>query len=357
MAPYQCPNCSRLLHFEARVCPSCAFTLGYDPAANVFLFLVDGATTWRDHDGEPHDVVVCANNNEYEVCNWLVPTNDNTPFCRACRYNKTIPDLSGPQVPERWGKIEAAKRRLIQEIIALRIPCETMIEAAENGTFGLAFDLLYDPVGEESGTVQITTGHEAGLITLNVMEADDAKREAMRNRLGEPYRTLLGHFRHEIGHYYWARLVESDPQWLAECRAIFGDDTMSYEEAHEKHYGGEGSGWTTDFVSSYATMHPWEDFAETFAHLLHIKDALATIGGFGMRLMNWPGEDVQPAVDFDPYTADTQTLVNEWRPFAFAENAINRAMGQPDLYPFHISEAITAKLDFVNRLLMGARLG
>jgi hypothetical protein len=351
VAPYVCPNCKRLLHFEVRVCPACTFTLGYDPTINAFLFLGDGATTWRDAGGEPHAVFVCANNNQYEICNWLVSAGDNSPFCRACRHNRTIPDLTGPGVPERWGKIEAAKRRLFQELIALRLPIETSAEAADGR--GLAFDFLYDPVGERTGHVQITTGHEAGVVTLNVIEADDVKREAMRTRLGEPYRTLLGHFRHEVGHYYWQRLIEGSDR-IEGFRACFGDERISYEQARQQHYGAGGNGWTTDYVSAYATMHPWEDFAETFAHLLHIVDALATLEGFGMEMTKWPDREAAP--DFNPYAADTDRLVAEWTPFSFAENAINRSMGLPDLYPFHLSPAIIGKIDYVNKLVRGAAL-
>jgi hypothetical protein len=357
MRPYACPNCARPNHFEVRVCPNCAFTLGYEPQSDQFLFLGDDATTWRDVGGEAHEVVVCANNNEYQVCNWLVPAIGDEPLCPACRHNRTIPDLTGPGVPERWAKIEAAKRRLFHTLLTMKLPIETEAEAQANGTQpGLTFDFLYDPVGEETGTVQITTGHEDGLITLNVLEADDVQREKMRTGLGEPYRTILGHFRHEVGHYYWARLIE-DTAELDAFRAVFGDERISYEDAKAQHYGAGGGGWDDSYVSAYATMHPWEDFAETFAHLMHIIDALATIGGFGMRMMNWPGEEEQPAVDFDPYRADTRTLVAEWKPFAFAENAINRSMGQPDLYPFKLSETIVGKLDYINRLLQRAGQG
>ena len=145
MPPFPCPNCKRLNHFEARVCPACGFTLGYDPAADRFLFLGDNATVWRDAEGAAHDVVVCENNNAYEVCNWLVGVGDNTAFCRACRHNRTIPDLSVATVPERWGKIEAAKRRLFHTLLKLGLPLETPPEAAAKGTGqGLAFDFLYD---------------------------------------------------------------------------------------------------------------------------------------------------------------------------------------------------------------------
>ena len=358
MKPYACPNCARLNHFEVRVCPNCKFTLGYDPDSDQFLFLGDDATTWRAASGDAHAVVVCENNNEFAVCNWLVPAVGDQPRCIACRHNNTIPDLTAPGVPERWGKIEAAKRRLFHTLLRLNLPIETQSEAKVSGRGpGLAFDFLYDPVGEQTGTVQITTGHDAGLITLNILEADDVQREKMRTGLGEPYRTLLGHFRHEVGHFYWSRLIEGTDEVEA-FRALFGDERISYEDAMAQHYGGgEGSGWTTDFVSSYATMHPWEDFAETFAHLMHIIDALATIHGFGLRLYAWQGGGVQPSVDFDPYQAETGQLVAEWRPFAFAENSINRSMGQPDLYPFKLSDTIVAKLDYINRLLQRAGRG
>ena len=357
MRPYPCPNCGRPTHFEVRVCPNCSFTLGYDPASDGFLFLADELTAWRGADGRAHDVVVCENNNDFQVCNWLVATGDPQRRCLACRHNRTIPDLTGPTVPARWGKIEAAKRRLFHTLSRLNLPIETVPEAEANGTEpGLAFDFLYDPKGEETGTVEITTGHEAGLVTLNLLEADDVARERMRTALGEPYRTLLGHFRHEVGHYYWARLIEGTAEVEA-FRAVFGDERVSYEEAKSKHYGAGGGDLTEEFVSAYAAMHPWEDFAESFAHLMHIIDSLATLSGFGMRMTDWPGQGAHPAIDFDPYDADTKRLVAAWAPWSFAENSLARGMGQPDLYPFHLSDRVVAKLDYINRLIRRAGRG
>lgn len=353
MAPYPCPNCKRLLHFEVRVCPSCAFTLGFDPSSDRFLFLGDGATTWRDGDGGPHDVMVCANNNEHGVCNWLVGTADTTPYCRACRHNRTIPDLTVPSVPDRWAKIEAAKRRMFHTLIKLGLPLETKAEE-RNRVQGLAFDFLYDPAGEQRGQVQIATGHDGGVITLNLLEADDVERERTRRTMGEPYRTLLGHFRHEVGHHYWSRLIETDPQRLQTFREVFGDETVDYAQALQDHYGpNSGKIWTDAYVSAYATAHPWEDFAETFAHYLHMVDTLATIGGFDMRMAPFPGPEGHPgaAVAFDAYHASTEQLVAQMGPYSFALNAVNRSMGQPDLYPFRLSTAITRKIDYVNRLI------
>ena len=353
MKPYPCPNCGRPNHFEVRVCPTCSFTLGYDPECDQFLFLGDNATAWRDARGAQHEVFVCANNNDYAICNWLVPATASPLLCLACKHNRTIPDLTGQNVPARWAKVEAAKRRLFHTLLHLKLPIETMAEAQAKGTCrGLAFDFLYDPTGEQSGHPLITTGHEAGVITLNLLEADDVQRERMRTSLGEPYRTLLGHFRHEVGHYYFSRLIEGRPE-IENFRRIFGDERMSYEEAKQRHYAGGGA-WSADYVSAYATMHPWEDFAETFAHLLHIIDALATIDSFGLRMTEWPDADEHHAIDFDPYKAATEQLVDKWRPFAFAANAINRSMGQPDLYPFQLPDAVVGKLDYINRLVQRA---
>lgn len=357
MRAFPCPNCRRLNHFEVRVCPGCHATLGYDPQIDAFRFLGDGATVWRDGRGDIADVVVCANNNDYQICNWLVDQDDLTPMCRACRHNRTIPDLTEPTVPPRWAKIEAAKRRLVYTLMRLGLPLETKMEE-QPGVQGLAFDFLYDAAAEQAGTPQIYTGHDGGIITLNLIEADDAERERMRHAMGEPYRTLLGHFRHEVGHHYWSRLVETDQAELDAFRAIFGNERIDYQQALQAHYNDDGSKvWTDDFVSYYATSHPWEDFAETFAHYLHIVDVLATAGGFDLSLAPLPGDDagLEVEVDFDPYTADTRALADAMGPLSFAMNAINRSMGQPDLYPFHLSDAIVAKLDYVHDLVAKAR--
>jgi len=245
---------------------------------------------------------------------------------------------------------------MFHTLIKLGLPLET--KAEENGRIqGLAFDFLYDPAAEERGAAPISTGHNGGIITLNLIEADDVQRERMRREMGEPYRTLLGHFRHEVGHHYWSRLVQSDPYELTAFRSVFGDEKIDYAQALQNHYAGAGTKiWTDDYVSYYATAHPWEDFAETFAHYLHMVDTLGTIGGFGMQMDPFPGPEhhTTPRVAFDPYTASTEVLAAQMALYSFALNAVNRSMGQPDLYPFHLSAAITRKIDYVNRLIAGA---
>ena len=195
------------------------------------------------------------------------------------------------------------------------------------------------------------TGHDNGLITIALTEADDVEREKMRTALHEPYRTLLGHFRHEIGHYYWDRLVD-DGGRLDAFRALFGDDRADYAEALQRYYdNGAPPDWQTRFVSAYAASHPWEDFAETWAHYLHIIDTLEIAGAFEIsvhpRIARTDALDA--TVDFDPYRAtDVHRLVDTWLPLSLALNSLNRAMGQPDLYPFVLSDPAIAKLGFVH---------
>ena len=356
MRPFACPNCQRLNHFEADHCPECQATLGYDPAIDSFRYLADDGTVWRDANGADTAVVACANHNDFQVCNWLVPAADATPLCRACRHNHTIPDLTAPGVPQRWARIEDAKRRLFHTLIKLGLPLDSELD--DENRHRLAFDFLFDPVAEDNGPAQVLTGHDDGLITLNLIEADDAQRERMRHAMGEPYRTLLGHFRHETGHHYWSMLVEPDPVALAAFRDLFGDERQDYAEALQVHYARTDRGdWSADHVSFYATSHPWEDFAETFAHYLHSVDLLATVRGFDMSVAPFPADRNRDEieVDFNPYTASAQLLAARMQPLSFAMNAFSRSLGQHDLYPFALEPGVIAKLDYIGHLVAGAR--
>jgi len=200
----------------------------------------------------------------------------------------------------------------------------------------------------------VRTGHDNGVITLNLAEADDAIREQRRTELGEPYRTLLGHFRHEVGHYYWDRLVR-DGGRLEQFRDCFGDETQDYAEALQTYYtDGPPVDWRDRFVSAYASAHPWEDFAETWAHFLHIVDTLEMAGSFGLRVKPVVTRDqaYRAEVDFDPHATDsTSQLIRRWLPIAGAVNSINRCMGQPDLYPFVLTPEVIRKLGFVHDLV------
>ena len=201
------------------------------------------------------------------------------------------------------------------------------------------------------------TGHDNGLITINLAEADDSERERQRHQMGEPYRTLLGHFRHEIAHYYWTRLVGNSNR-LQEFRDLFGDERKDYRDALQQHYAnGPPPDWPTHYVTAYASSHPWEDFAETWAHYFHMVDTLETAHAFGLsvRPKVSKGSDFATKIDFDSHHAEMERLIDAWLPLTFAVNSINRSMGQPDLYPFVLAPTVIAKLTFVHDRIRAQR--
>ena len=285
------------------------------------------------------------------LCNWLIPHDDAAGYCPACSLNRTIPDLAQHGNAERWQALEAAKRRLIYALMRLGLP---LASRHENEATGLAFDFLADAGPDE----KVLTGHDDGLITINIAEADSAERERRRLELGEPYRTLLGHLRHEVGHYYWDVLVR-DGGRIDESRSVFGDESEDYQQALDRHYkNGAPAGWEANYVSSYATMHPWEDFAETWTHYLHMVDTLDTAASFGLAVAPEATNDptMETEIAFDPYTTrNFDRLVHSWLPLTVAVNSLNRSMGQPDLYPFALTPATIEKLRFIHDLVRAGR--
>lgn len=352
MKRFVCPHCRADVYFDNTVCVGCQRQLGYMPDRFEMAALDPDTQTWKTVAGDGQAYRPCQNR-QYDACNWLRPADSSDHRCVACRHNRTIPDLSVPANVASWRKIELAKRHLFYSLMRWRLP---MPDRMADPKKGLAFDFLSDVV-KTDGTVQpVMTGHDTGLITLNIAEADDAEREKRRASMGEPYRTLLGHFRHEVGHYYWDRLVQ-DGGKVARARQLFGDETQNYGEALKRHYeNGPPPDWQKSFISSYATAHPWEDFAETWAHHIHMVDGLETAKAFGINVHPAPsaGQTKEADVAFDPYfVADAQALVDAWVPLTVAINSVNRSMGQPDLYPFVLSPPVVAKLQFVHEIIHG----
>jgi hypothetical protein len=250
-----------------------------------------------------------------------------------------------------WRRIEVAKHRLFYTLLKLRLPLVSKNEDPD----GLAFDFLASAAPANAPPVM--TGHAHGLITINLAEADDAERERQRHEMGEPYRTLLGHFRHEIAHYYWSRLV-AEADHLQEFRDVFADERADYASALQRHYdNGPPADWTARFVTAYASAHPWEDFAETWAHYFHMVDTLETAHAFALtvRPKVSQGSDFATKIDFDAYRADMDRIVEAWLPLTFAVNSINRSMGLPDLYPFVLGPSAIAKLTFVHDRIRAQR--
>ena len=347
MRLFKCQVCQQILYFENTVCEKCSHRLGYLPGAVALSALEEDGDAWRAVASRRSAWRYCANE-AHGACNWLIDATSSDVFCLSCRHNRTIPDLAVPANLISWRKFEIAKHRLFYSLIRLRLPLYTRADDAS----GLAFDVLADRVDRQGPRVM--TGHDNGVITLALAEADDAHREKNRVELHEPYRTLLGHLRHEIGHYFWDRLV-SDGNALDGFRALFGDERQDYGQALQRHYAdGPRADWQARFVTAYAASHPWEDFAETWAHYLHIVDTLEMAGTFGMstRPALTKGDELDAEIDFDPYrAAGIAQLVDSWMPLSVALNSLNRAMGQPDLYPFVLSSPAIDKLGFVHGLV------
>jgi len=329
---FLCPTCGQHLTFENSVCLSCGSRLGFSLADTALLVIGSGEESAQTGFVDADTFGLCANLHLAE-CNWLVEKNAGTGLCVACALTRTRPGDDDLDALAAFAGAEKAKRRLIAELCELKLP---IIGRDEDPEYGLAFDLL------SSAHQKVFTGHDNGLITLDLAEGDDVHREQLRIAMDEPYRTLLGHFRHEVGHYYFYRLVSTSEDYTKRFRELFGDPDADYQAALDRHYqNGPPAGWEGDYVSSYATMHPAEDWAETFAHYLHIRDTLDTAAAFSFA----PAAATFERKVLGPSGFDQ--MIDMWLPLSWALNMINRSMGKQDLYPFVLPAPVLEKMRFI----------
>ncbi|MDM9626688.1 putative zinc-binding metallopeptidase [Rhizobium sp. S152] len=348
MRLFACDSCDQVVHFDNRQCVRCSHRLGFLPGDLRMHALEPADDAWRLAADPERRVRFCANAG-LDICNWLIPAEGEGEFCVACHYNRLVPNTNTEDGIERWRRISQAQRHLFYSLLRWRL---SPPDRTEDPAGGLVFDFLEDTVQSDGNVVPAMTGHDEGVIAIRAAEADDLTREQARASMNEPYRTLLGHFRHEIGHFVWNKLVR-DRDAFEGFRAVFGDERQDYGQALQNHYqNGAPPDWQLSFISSYATAHPWEDFAECFAHYLHIVDTLETARGFGIAIDPRGHEEMAAEVDFDPYrAASAEQLVSAWIPLSVAINAIQRSMGQPDSYPFVLSPPVVTKLEYLHRLI------
>ncbi len=344
--------CESVVFFENTECIDCRRTLGFDPFELRMLGLdsVSPAELSSPHSGKRY--AKCANWVDYDACNWLVPQGNNSRYCEACRLNEIVPDLQNSEHLELWKRMEAAKRRLLYTLLSLGL----RVTAKTDDPNGLAFRFLADSrLGRQPEGKSVTTGHARGVITINLAEADDIERAQAQERLGEAYRTLLGHFRHESGHYYWDQLVRNSPR-LEQVREVFGDERADYKLALQQNYAtGPAEGYEERYVSAYAASHPWEDWAETWAHYLHLIDSLETAHSFGIKTHVHARKLVEPEPGV--LSSDAQGfagVLQSWIWLSLAMNSLNRSMGMRDSYPFVLSAAVIRKLELVHQVVTTA---
>ncbi len=350
MKAFHCDICGSLVFFENFRCLKCNHALGFLPDL-IDLSTIDSAGNGLYRALAPEARLrlykPCANTQQYQICNWLIPIEDLNTFCAACRLNVVIPDLTISENIELWRQLEAAKRRMIYTLLRLNISTEG---APDQSRSPLRFRFMTDAADGKS----VMTGHDNGMITINLAEADPAERERRRVSLREPFRTLLGHMRHEVAHFYWGEVVENT-RYLEPFRNLFGDERQGYVTSLQNYYRqGAPSDWRTRHVSAYAASHPWEDWAETSAHYFHISDTVETAASFGVALR--PKHPDAQAMTADPKSIpDLNTpfpkILEQWLPLTFALNELNRGMGLPDLYPFALSSVAIEKLSFVHEVL------
>jgi hypothetical protein len=306
MLKFDCPSCGNGLFFNNFHCLACNTEVSFSPAEFNFLPTASSSS--------------CQNRVEHGVCNWT--SAPDQAFCLSCQTNQVVPDLSIVGNQEKWMQLEEGKRRLLFTCLRLKIPLQ-----------GLEFRFVARTADEPA-----TTGHCQGVITVNIGEADPVTREMTKQNLNEKLRTVVGHFRHEFGHYYWAQRIEYQNEALTRFRELFGDEREDYQASLDQHYSSQGQS-SREHISVYASSHPWEDWAETFAHYLHMRDVLETAEEFGLA-----PRSVSSDFDFD------HGLL-EWQRLSVAFNEINRSMGLQDLYPFTISQPVAAKLRFIHQLI------
>jgi hypothetical protein len=343
---FKCGACGNTVYFENVQCLRCGSALGFrSDRLEVRTLTPAGDGVYREFKRSPGArqarLRFCANAAQ-GVCNWLVSADSLAQFCVACELNRTIPNLADPANVLAWGDFERAKKRLVYSLLRLGLP----LDGTLLGKAPLNFDFVSDAL----------TGHLDGVITIAVGEADSVERERQRKAMAETYRSLLGHLRHESGHYYWMLLVDGTRN-MDRFRQLFGDEREDYGASLDRHHqSGPAPDWPLRHVSAYASSHPWEDWAETWAHYLHMIDTLDTaamhriepgMGRFGVN--GWPLKQ------FDVYRTETfDALIKRWVPLTLALNDINRSMGHEDFYPFVIPGVAATKLAFVHRIIRQA---
>mgnify|MGYP000728260057 CR=1 FL=1 len=343
MKLFQCENCGQVLHFENTKCERCGYKVGFEPMS----------LQLRSFKGNERRY---CKNHEQGVCNWLVNPESSTTLCKACELNHYIPNVQDADIRKNWRDLEFAKHRLVYSLLRLQLPLNSKSVEPESG---LWFDFI-DPDQVVPDDAETMTGHQGGKITLSLQEADPAEREKNRVNMKERYRTLLGHLRHEVGHYYWDLLILPFPHRLKSFRAHFGDESNDYGQALKNHYHqGPPPDWNRHFISAYATSHPWEDWAETWSHYLHLIDTMETANALGVSTsprVEDQASAMAMVADVDPFLPiDFDSFLEKAVALTYAVNSLNRSMGQLDLYPFILNPTVKQKLTFIHNLLLEVR--
>lgn len=349
MRTYQC-SCGNRVFSDNVQCMACQSELGFCPHCQNLVALVphpDGLFTCGNTACGVR-LEKCHNYWQHGVCNRCLEPSTlvGEHLCDCCRFNVTIPDLTVEGNLEKWAQLESAKRRLFYDLTKLGLPYGTVAEGIEP-SLAFAFKADVIPDGQQwqavGATEKVYTSHNSGVITINILEADPVEREKLRVGMHESHRTLIGHFRHEIGHFYWDVLIKG--KYEEECMAVFGNHNQpTYDEALATYYqNGPRPDWQQGYVSAYSTMHPWEDFAETWAVYLDMTSTLDTAANVGFQGVH------------DPANADLDAMVIRLQQLSLSLNEMNRNQGLPDVVPEVLVTPVVEKLRYIHKIIQRAR--
>lgn len=347
MKYFACFQCQQQIFFSHSVCQNCGSDLGYFAPNKEMLTLQKQDDNYWISLNKKHEkqrFKKCFNYSHYQICNWLLAADGEKIYCESCQLTHIIPPLDQAQNIEYWRRLEYAKQRFLYLMQRLNIMPQP--KTTRDDPIGLWFEFLIPLYGQT-----VITGHAGGIITLNAAEADVVHRETTRINMGENYRTVLGHFRHESGHYYLDRMQHVfNTEFMDQFRLYFGDERQDYALALQRHYHqGAPEQWQQYYISTYASAHPWEDWAETWAHYLHMMETLETAYYAGLAVKG-NGSTLNPMkFNESPIGAqDFEHILENWITLTFNLNALNRSMGLEDAYPFTLSNSVKDKLRFIH---------
>jgi hypothetical protein len=312
------------MSFDSSMCTHCGAPHGYLPSIGDLRRLIEVEPATFEVETSGPRLWRCLNASW--GCNWMVPVGPDV-WCRACRLTRGRPAESDLVATENWMRAENVKRRLVHQLVSLGLPVNPRSELHPQG---LVFDLVHVP------GAPCVTGHRDGVVTIDITESDDQHRDSVRRSMGESFRTMIGHFRHEIGHQLWIELIGAS-DLLEPFRALFGDERADYPIALRRHHQSSEDVPSPDFISGYATAHPHEDWAESFAHLLHLHDAAETAHWHGWTNL---------APDEDDASTEHASSLQGWLKVTTTADDIAVGLGAGPVYPFRPGGLALEKLEF-----------
>jgi hypothetical protein len=132
MKIFRCESCAQVVYFENTQCTNCGSVPGFLPERfQLGALAAAGDGRWRSLADNSNGPLyrMCLNYAGEQVCNWMVPEKSQAEYCSASCLNRIIPNLGVTGNRTLWGRLEAAKHRLIYSLLRFGLP---LISKQEN---------------------------------------------------------------------------------------------------------------------------------------------------------------------------------------------------------------------------------